>query len=178
MNRKKTIGLVAGAFALLLGVGLLATPLGAHLGLSSRVAEAGKTLTVEVEVDPDDFDLRDDGSGTGPFFIHGDIFPEGTLDANGVNTGGADPIGRFNCWGWMSAGGGLVSQEYRLYDRGAIQVQGLELGADDRFAVVGGTGDFRKVSGEGFTENFDDPSGGRISFTIDFELKGAKKAKT
>jgi hypothetical protein len=166
MNRKKTIGLVAGAFALLLSVGLLAPSLGAHLGLSSRVAEAGKTLTVEVEVYDSDYA----GDMPGAFFIHGNIFPEGTLDTNGVNAGGADPIGKFYCWGWMSAGGGLVSQEYQLYDRGAIQVQGLELGADDRFAVVGGTGDFRKVSGEGFTENFN----ANFSFTVDFELNEAR----
>lgn len=174
MIRKKTIGLVAGAFALLLGAGLLATPLGAHLGLSGRVAEASKTLTLDVVADLSTFEAHSQaGISGGPFYVEGAIYPKGSLDGNGALIGTPDSIGVFRCWGWLIdlsdlSAGGVVSQEYLIEGRGKIQVQGLE---DERRAVVGGTDDFRKVTGEGFATTFP-PT---FNFTIDFELKGAKK---
>ncbi|MFV2008202.1 MAG: hypothetical protein ACC667_12205, partial [Longimicrobiales bacterium] len=50
---------------------------------------------------------------TGPFYVEGPIFPNGTLDATG-DPGGAASTGTFRCWGWIINGSGIaaVSQAY------------------------------------------------------------------
>ena len=81
----------------------------------------------------------------GAFYVQGDIFTPGGEAA------GEDPIGIFHCWGYSldeGVGGfGIVSQEFELFDRGRIQLQGREAPGLTR-AVVGGTGDFKGASGE------------------------------
>lgn len=140
------------------------------------VAESGQEdtmLTIEVAPDLSTFDtVRDVAEGdvvpTGPFYIQGPIFPEGTLDAEG-DPGGATPIGTFRCWGWQFDGSefppvGVVSQTYEIDDRGEIQVQGLE---DGSRAVTGGTGEFGNVRGEG---NFEFINPDNLSFRATFRF--------
>ena len=96
----------------------------------------------------------------GPFYIPGDIFDPDT----------GDLIGKFHCWGWFFDGGAnaVVSQEWELFGRGKIQVQGVE--DNGRRAVTGGTGDFRNVRGK--------MTGADLSafpdFTATFKLIGAR----
>ena len=103
--------------------------------------------------------------GGSAFYVSGKICKELVLDD------ACTPIGKFHCWGWLiGAGGQVVSQEYDLFDRGKIQLQGVEDGGPR--AVVGGTGDFRNVRGEAtgfvFTASQDD-------FLVSFKLIGAKR---
>ncbi len=124
----------------------------AYLSFPVRVAEAqvlsASTLNLEVAVDGSSFTIieTEPGSGIGPFYIEGDIYPEGTLDED-CDPGKVEAIGIFRCWGWLPQA--VVSQEYEIFGRGKIQTQGLEI---ERRAVVGGTDDFKGVRGEGFFE--------------------------
>jgi len=113
-------------------------------------AQAGNTLNLAI-VDVS-FDGPAPGSA-GPFNAEGTIVSESP--------------GSFQCWGWvLTTGATNVSQVYNIYGRGAIMTQGQE---DGLLAVVGGTGDFRNVRGEGlqvFTAT---------GFNIEFHLRGARR---
>ena len=129
----------------------------AYLSYPADEARAAGLLVLNVVPDGASFNIEDaDGDGAGAFFIRGDIVDGGV-------------IGEFLCWGWAIDGAATatyVSQQYTIDGRGAIQVQGQEIGGDGIMAVVGGTGDFNNVRGEGF---FGDFAGG---FSISFDLKG------
>ena len=136
------------------------------------VAKGGSEMELRVKLDLSTFDVA---VGTfvavgGAFYVAGDICEE--LDALGPCT----PIGSFHCWGWLfdtsdPASSAVVSQEFNLDGRGKIQVQGVEDGGPR--AVVGGTGDFKKVRGEATGFDFSNfVSDGEFSGT--FKLQGAK----
>ena len=133
------------------------------------VAKADGKLDLRVRADFGTFDTTGVGTGAGgaAFYVGGDICEEPDL----LNVD-CTPIGKFHCWGWLiGAGGQVVSQEYDLFDRGKIQLQGVEDGGPR--AVVGGTGEFRNVRGEatGFDfSNFVGPG----EFMATFKLIGAK----
>ena len=103
------------------------------------------------------------------FYVGGDICDELALGDD------CTPIGKFHCWGWLigpDQAVGPVSQEFNLFDRGKIQVQGIE--DEGPRAVVGGTGDFRKVRGE--ATGFDlSEFGDTGEFIATFLLEGAKR---
>ena len=117
-------------------------------------AKAAGTLTLEVALDLDSFDtvrtpVDPNPMPTGPFFVRGAVYPEGTLDSEG-DPGGATSIGAFRCWGWTydgSTGDAVVSQIFDVTGRGEIHVQGVEV-VDLTRAVTGGTGEFNNVRGE------------------------------
>ncbi len=114
----------------------------------SGVADAGKTLTLNVDVDEDSFDFVESPSGAVSFNVVGS-FGDG---------------GIFRCWGWIDVDGfGSVSQVFNVPGRGEIMTQGLEGGL---LAVTGGTGDFRNVRGEAL-QTFTGPG---FDFTIEFDL--------
>ena len=100
-------------------------------------ANAGGPLTLRVNTDGFiDFDSTIAGTtalGVAAFYVGGDICKE--LDLGDDCT----PIGKFHCWGWLigpDQAVGPVSQEYNLFERGKILVQGIE--AEGPRAVVGG----------------------------------------
>ncbi len=137
-----------------------------------------KDLTVDVLLDnAGTFNLVAAPLGGGPFHIQGLIFPAGTFAAEGCPPD-VDPIGDYDCWGVLaplaSDGPGHVSQEYNLFNRGKIQVQGQE-GPTSIIAVVGGTGDFKYAQGEGTRRDqfvcTESPEN-RVAFTIDFDMIG------
>ena len=113
------------------------------------------------------------------FYVSGDICKEKSLlhPLTGEPSS-CTPIGVFHCWGWDTGRGPegtdgpvLVSQEYDLWGKGKIQVQGVE--DDGPRAVTGGTGKFRNVSGEATGFDFSEfPDTGR--FLVTFDLKGVK----
>ena len=116
------------------------------------VAEAGKKLTLTVDVDEASFDFT-------PAVVLGGV----SFNIVGTFEGG----GTFRCWGWIDAlGFGSVSQVYNIPGRGAIMTQGIEGGL---LAVTGGTDRFSNVRGEGL-QTF---TGVGFDFTIEFDLKGA-----
>ena len=126
---------------------LLVAIVGLALFGALAVAQAGNELVLRVDTDGFiDFDSTIAGTtalGGAAFYISGHICKE--LDLGDDCT----PIGKFHCWGWLigpDQAVGPVSQEYILFDRGKIQVQGIE--DEGPRAVVGGTGDFRNVRGE------------------------------
>jgi hypothetical protein len=140
------------------------------------VAEAkGKKNQLVLRVSTDafmDFDSTIGGTtalGGAAFYVGGDICHE--LALGDVCT----PIGKFHCWGWLIGPDqlvGPVSQEYDLFDRGKIQVQGIE--DEGPRAIVGGTGDFRKVSGE--ATGFDlSQFGDTGEFIATFLLEGVRR---
>ena len=134
------------------------------LGLSGpSFAGNGNQMVLDVEADLGTLNVVDTFPafpGEGPFYIGGTILAPGTTTV----------IGDFHCWGFFIQGGvvGVVSQEYHLFGRGKIQVQGVE--DEGPRAVTGGTGDFRNVRGE--------MTGADLSafpdFTVTFRLIGAK----
>lgn len=130
-----------------------------YLSFPADVARAVAPLVLDVNLDGfSSFKINADVDGDGAFFIRGDIVDED-----------AGVIGEFLCWGWaidVAATATYVSQQYTIFGRGAIQVQGQEIGGDGRIGVVGGTGDFAKVRGEGVFGDFVD------GFSIRFDLKG------
>ncbi len=117
---------------------LLITVLVLGLGLASSPCFAGNlVLRVVADTSPAGLDIVPSTNG-GPFYIPGDIFDPDT----------GDLIGEFHCWGFFFDGFALavVSQEFELFGRGKIQVQGVE--DEGPRAVTGGTGEFRNVRGE------------------------------
>ncbi len=108
--------------------------------------------------------------GGSAFYVSGKICKELVLDDAACTL-----IGKFHCWGWLIDGGGqVVSQEYDLFDRGKIQVQGIE--DEGPRAVVGGTGDFRNVRGE--ATGFDlSQFGATGEFIATFKLIGSKRKR-
>ncbi len=125
----------------------------AVLSFAVLVTQAHDTLTVFVDVDEASF------LATG--------FP-GAFNVEGAIDGG--PAGGFQCWGWISADGvdTNVSQVYNINGCGAIMTQGQE---GHPLAVVGGTGDFSEVSGEGLQEFIGLPES--FDFFIEFDLDDA-----
>ncbi|MCH7869634.1 MAG: hypothetical protein IH881_18215 [Myxococcales bacterium] len=140
------------------------------------VAEAGGRkgdgeLVLRVDTDGfTTFDQTDDGfAGGAAFYVSGDICEE--LDLLDDCTA----IGTFHCWGWAigpDQAATVVSQEYHLFGRGKIQVQGVE--DEGPRAVTGGTGEFRNVRGEatGFDLSTFLTNG---DFIATFKLIGAEK---
>ena len=118
------------------------------------VADAGKKLTLTVNVNEDSFIGPTAVGEAGPFTV------EGNTDSG---------AGTFQCWGWILENGSAnVSQIFFISGRGSIMTQGIEGGL---LAVTGGTGDFSKVRGDAlqmFTgEGFD--------FIMEFDLKGVRR---
>ena len=157
-------------FTILLGIALLG-------GFAAAEAD-GKKGKLVLLVDTHVFNDFDTGASGGPkagfpFYVSGDICKETTL------TGALSPctpIGVFHCWGWdtgrMPPGPVLVSQEYNIWGKGKIQVQGVE--DEGPRAVTGGTGKYREVRGEATEFDFSELFvTGR--FTAKFKLKGVKK---
>ena len=150
-RRMVTVG-VAGGTAVAAGV-----MLGEGVAGSLAQAAGGRSLVVDVDVDL--AGLKQTVGDAGAFDLRGEIFEPGEI--------GGDAIGSFACWGTLPDGAAAgrtpaVSQEYNLSGRGKIQVQGVEsfkgLTGFPPFAdaeepgiraVVGGTGDFRGVRGDG-----------------------------
>ena len=143
--------------ASLLGVVVLSLAAIAVLSFAVRVTEGqpvGGTLVVDVDVDEPSFETP--VGIPGPFTIEGD-------------TGGG--LRSFQCWGWIHGDESTnVTQVYIIPGRGSIMTQGIE---GSLLAVTGGTGDFRNVRGEAL-QVFTGPD---LDFTIEFDLKGAKKPK-
>jgi hypothetical protein len=144
---------------------LLVAVLALILSLASSSPSAGKSnkMVLDVLADPGQLDLIESGAfpGQGPFYIPGTIFRPGTSQV----------IGEFHCWGFFIQGGALavVAQEFHLFGRGKIQVQGVE--DEGPRAVTGGTGDFLNVRGEmtgADLSNFPD-------FRVTFRLLGARR---
>ena len=129
---------------------------------NSSFVEGTNLLKLDVLADVGALDIVDSPTfaGQGPFYIPGTIFAPGTDDV----------IGEFHCWGFFIQDGNLtvVSQEYDLFDRGKIQVQGIE--DEGPRAVTGGTEEFRNIRGE--------MTGADLSafpeFTVTFKLTGSK----
>ena len=130
-------------------------------------ALAKKELELRVEVNLSTFDAAASTlGGMGQVF-----YVEGTICD--TLSGACNPAGIFRCWGWQTLSGApanvnVVSQEFEIFGRGKLQVQGVE--DNGPRAVTGGTGDFRNVRGEG---DFDVT--GFPVFTVSFELQGEKK---
>ena len=123
--------------------------------LSSAVSVAqgvGGTLILAVDVD--------EASFVGPA-----AGVQGAFNLQGDTGSGAKS---FQCWGWIFEDGSTtnVSQVYNIAGRGAIMIQGQEGGF---LAVVGGTGDFSNVRGQGL-QVF---TGTGFDFTMTFDLQGA-----
>jgi hypothetical protein len=138
------------------------------------VTKAGGELVLRVDTDGfANFDATAPGFNGGfAFYVNGDICKEPDLLDD------CTAIGEFQCWGWDVFGDGsfaVVSQEFNLFGRGKIQVQGVE-DAGPR-AVTGGTGDFRNVRGEATGFDFSQFGSGPGEFIATFKLIGAKKSK-
>ena len=128
-------------FVIMLGIALLG---------GFTVAEASHVV-LKLRVDTNGFATFDSGpAGPGggfPFYVSGDICKEKTLG------GPCTPIGVFHCWGWTTAAGpAVVSQEFDLWGKGKIQVQGVE--DEGHRAITGGTRKFKKVRGEATAFDF------------------------
>ncbi len=134
-----------------IAAGLLAVIL-FSLAVGVTEAQAGGELILNVDVD--------EASFVGPA-----VGTAGAFNVEGDTGSGAQT---FQCWGWIFVDGVTtnVSQVFNIAGRGAIMTQGQEGGF---LAVVGGTGDFRNVRGEG-NQVF---TGNGFDFTITFNLTGA-----
>ena len=129
------------------------------------VVQAHETLILRVVGDiAGTFDLQvaTGAHGGAPFYVSGDIC------ADTVPGGPCVRIGKFHCWGWrVGPGVTFVSQEFEIFGRGKLQVQGAE-DAGPR-AFTGGTGDFAFARGEATGI---DLSGFPPEFIVTFELEG------
>ena len=161
---------------------LLFIVLGVVLLGGFTVAEAGGkkgklVLLVDTHVFRDIDTGESGGPGTGfPFYVSGDICKETTLIGE-LTT--CTAIGTFHCWGWdtfrMPPGPVLVNQEYDIWGKGKIQVQGVE--DEGPRAVTGGTGRFSNVRGQAAGFDFSKFSTtGR--FVATFKLAGVKSRRS
>ncbi len=135
-----------------------------------------RSLTVDVAPTLDTFDaMREAAEGammpTGPFFIEGKIFDQGTLNPDGSIPEGATAIGTFYCWGWTYDGGagkGAVSQIFAIDGRGEVHVQGLE-SFDLNRAITGGTAEFDGSRGTAHYKYYNLPDS--FSFSVTFGIR-------
>ncbi len=135
-----------------------------------------KSLTVDVAPNLDTFDaMREAAKGammpTGPFFIEGKIFDNGTLNPDGSIPEGAIAIGTFYCWGWTYdgvAGKGVVSQIFAIDGRGEVHAQGIE-SFDLNRAITGGTAQFVGASGAAHYRYHNLPDS--FSFSVTLSLR-------
>jgi hypothetical protein len=147
------------------GVGAAALAMGV---VTAKPADAASTFDLDVEADGGLLEVVATANG-GPFYVPGLIFAPGT----------SNQIGDFHCWGFfynagLSSGGGsseagdagVVAQEYNLFGKGKIQVQGVE--DEGPRAVTGGTGNFRNTRGEMTGADLS----GFPNFTVTFRLIG------
>ncbi len=136
---------------------------------------AAKSLTVDAAPTLDTFDaMREAAEGammpTGPFYIEGQIFDKGTLNADGSIPEGATAIGTFYCWGWTYdgvAGKGVVSQIFAIDGRGEIHAQGIET-FDLNRAITGGTAEFVGARGAAHYKYHNLPASFSFSVTFGF----------
>lgn len=133
-----------------------------------------KSLTVDVAPTLDTFDaMREAAEGaepTGPFYIEGQIFDQGTLNPDGSIPEGATSIGTFYCWGWTFDGvaaKGVVSQIFAIDGRGDIHVQGLET-FDLNRAIIGATAEFNGARGTAYYKYYNLPDSFSFSVTFGF----------
>ncbi len=131
----------------------------------ASAAARGKSIILDIDTNGfGDFQQVDNGGGTGPFYVSGEILRPDTATA----------IGTFHCWGWIRSpdGLGVVNQEFEIDGRGKILISGVE--SDAPRAVSGGTGDFANARGEGIPDLviFDFMNTGQ--FRIAFTLTGAR----
>ena len=126
------------------------------------LAGKGKKLVLDVEADLSTLNVVDTSTSNPPFPGEGPFYVGGTIFRHGTNTA----IGDFHCWGFFIQGGAIavVSQEYDLWGRGKIQVQGVE--DNGPRGVTAGTGKFVNVRGEMTGANLDNFP----SFTVTFRL--------
>jgi hypothetical protein len=105
MNRR-TMMKRAGAFSAAAAVaGVAGTAMTSPASASSR----GKSIVLDVDTEGfADFQQVDNGGGTGPFYVSGDILVPDTSTV----------IGTFHCWGWIRSpdGLGVVNQEFAIFD--------------------------------------------------------------
>lgn len=151
-------------------VAAVAGAAGTSMTRSASAAPGGKSVILDVNTNGfADFQQVDNGGGTGPFYVSGEILFPGD-----DTTIGTDAIGTFHCWGWIRSpdGLGVVNQEFDIEGRGKIQISGVE--SDAPRAVTGGTGDFANARGEGVPDIaiFDFMNTGQ--FRIAFSLTGAR----
>jgi hypothetical protein len=129
------------------------------------VAQAHQTVILRVVADPaNTFDgqVPTGAHGGAPFYVAGDICADAAPGAP------CNPIGKFHCWGWgVGSGGAFVAQEFEIFGRGKLQVQGAE-DAGPR-AFTGGTGDFAFARGQATGIDF---TNFPPEFIITFELEG------
>ena len=156
----------AGAFSAAVAV---AGAAGTAMTSPASAAPHGKSIILDVDTFGfADFQQVDNGGGTGPFYVSGEILAPGTSTMIG-----SDVIGTFHCWGWIRSpdGLGVVTQEFDIDGRGKIQISGVE--SDAPRAVSGGTGDFVNARGEGIPDIaiFDFMNTGQ--FRIAFNLTSA-----
>ena len=149
---------------------VVAGAVGTAMTSSASAARGGKSIILDVDTNGfSDFQQVDNGGGTGPFYVSGEILAPGTS-----TTIGTDVIGTFHCWGWVRSPDGLavVNQEFDIDGRGQILISGVE--SDAPRAVSGGTHDFRNARGEGIPDVaiFDFENSGQ--FRIAFGLTGAR----
>ena len=147
-------------------------------GLTAGAAEARtqvkRSRTYEVAPDMNSFTAAVPGKApgdaypSGPFYIHGPIFKKGGLSAFGVPLPLANAVGTYRAWGWIfdpKNFGAVASQTFEIGGDGEIYTRGYQNGA--RFAVVGGTGPYKDVRGEGVIGPINPAN---LSFRITFTL--------
>jgi hypothetical protein len=166
---------------------LAASALGAAL-VSGASAHAGKAAkpAFDVYVDLSTLDaVRTDG--TGPFYVQGPVYPEGTLD--GTQTAAPpNPIGLFRCWGQFIAdpsnpnnNGVLhsVNQIFEFSDGSRIMNQGVEITTQPPIAdlaVTGGIGKYEGARGDvsspllGFAGNDGQGNPTSVQFRFNFHF--------
>lgn len=127
----------------------------------ASAATRGKSINLDIDTNGfGDFQQVDNGGGTGPFYVSGEILRPDTVTT----------IGTFHCWGWIRSpdGLGVVNQEFEIDGRGKILISGVE--SDAPRAVSGGTGDFANARGEGIPDlsifDFMNTGQFRIAFTL------------
>ena len=143
---------------------------------SIAVAEAQETLVLRVVVDLATFDSAPASGGGSAFYVRGQFCP------GAVGTDCPTPSGLYHCWGFNTGKGfSVINQEYDIFGRGALMVQGREDPDAGPRSVVGGTGDFVNARGQGSvsvplpglrTQPLHGPSG-LPEFEITFVIQGA-----
>ena len=127
----------------------------------------GEKLTLRVVADLGTLDIIKKKGPGATFYVTGDICADPTAGA------ACTAVGKFDCWGWMvgdAAGTVVVAQEWNIFDRGKIALQGVE-DAGPR-PITGGTGEFKNARGEAKGFDF---ANFPPEFIGEFKVIGAKK---
>lgn len=140
------------------GAGLVTT-VGAPVSAKSNQDYKRLTIVVDLKRNIPAFDgvrepQGDDPFPTGPYYVPGDIYPEGSFNESGDLNEGAGAVGNYTSWGWIydpTTGASARTANFVFSGAGGLPEGSIVIEGDrspvSESGIISGTGGFRRAQG-------------------------------